>query len=414
MRIATQVCIKLLLAGVLSSPTLADTSESADEDEADTLQKYILADLPPDTFAYDGERFQIRPFIALVGDYTSFRQDRESVTQVGIQDDTQDLRAARFGAYLRPKTGRAWEFLMALDYQERRTRDDVTFQVYDLRLRIPAGKVNIDIGKQKQPFSYEVSGLSILFPNQERILSPFFVTRSVGIKVSGLAAGDRMTWAAGWFNDWLENDSAYSETDADYVARVTGLVHVSPDNLNYLHLGLGWRRAGPENGLYRMSGRPESNVADKYVDTGDFPADHVDQFGVELAWQRGPLLFVAEHMEARASAPEVGNPDFSGGYLMLSWMLTGESRPYLRPAGSFGPVTPASDHGAFELVTRYSRIDLVDAAIDGGKLDKWHYGINWWISRQWKVGLSYGDADLFRNGVTGNTRLLLFRFQWFY
>ena len=331
-----------------------------------------------------------------------------------MQDDTQDLRAARVGMYLRPKSGPAWEFLLALDYQERRRREDVTFQVYDLRFRIPAGRVNIDIGKQKQPFSYEVSGLSILFPNQERILSPFFVTRSVGIKLSGQAAGDRMTWAAGLFNDWLEGDASLSETGDDYAARVTGLLYVSDDNHNYLHVGLGWRQAGNESGVVRLSGRPGSNVADKYVDTGEFAADHVNQVGIDVAWQQGPLMVVAEHMAARASAPEVGNPRFSGSYLMLSWMLTGESRPYLRPTGSFGPITPANDHGAVELVTRYSRIDLIDQSIDGGDLEKWHYGVNWWISRQWKVGISYGDVDLFRDGVTGNTRMLLFRGQWFY
>lgn len=404
----------LTLASAISPHSVAGPGERVAKGSAETLQNYILADLPPDTLAYDGERFQVRPFIALVGDYTFFEQDAESVEQVGVQDDTQDLRAARVGMYLRPKTGPAWEFLLALDYQERRRREDVTFQLYDLRFRIPAGRVNIDIGKQKQPFSYEVSGLSILFPNQERILSPFFVTRSVGIKLSGQAAGDRMTWAAGLFNDWLEGDASLSETGDDYAARVTGLLHVSDDNHNYLHIGLGWRQAGNESGMVRLSGRPGSNVADKFVDTGEFPAEHVNQVGIDVAWQQGPLMLVAEHMQARASAPQEGNPRFSGSYLMLSWMLTGESRPYLRPTGSFGPVTPVSRHGAVELVTRYSSIDLVDQSIDGGDLEKWHYGVNWWISRQWKVGVSYGDVDLLRDGVTGNTRMLLFRGQWFY
>jgi hypothetical protein len=47
-------------------------------------------------------------------------------------------------------------------------------------------------------------------------------------------------------------------------------------------------------------------------------------------------------------------------------------------------------------------------------LDKWHLGLNWWASRQWKAGVSYGDADLDKNGIRGNTEMLLFRMQWFY
>jgi phosphate-selective porin OprO/OprP len=389
-------------------------AQPANKGDPETLGEYILADLPVETLVYDGDRFQIRPIVAIVADYTFFDQDEASLQQVGKQDDTQDLRAARFGLYLRPKTGHAWEFYTAVDYQERRTREDASFQLYDLRLRIPVGRVNLDIGKQKQPFAYEVTGLSILYPQQERILSPFFVTRSIGIKVSGQLVGDRMTWALGWFNDWLESNASFSETGNDYVARMTGLLQVSEDNHSYLHIGVGVRRAGPDSDFYRMSGRPESNVADRYLDTGNFSADYVNQIGIDVSWQRGPLMLVAEHMQARARSHQNGNPRFSGSYLLASWMLTGESRPYLRATGSVGPVTPSSRRGAIELVTRYSHIDLSDGVIDGGDLRKWHVGANWWISRQWKAGVSWGDADLDRNGLSGNTRMWLFRLQWFY
>ncbi|HKX56898.1 MAG TPA: porin, partial [Xanthomonadales bacterium] len=257
-------------------------------------------------------------------------------------------------------------------------------------------------------------GLSILYPNQERILSPFFVTRSIGIRALGPAAGDRMTWSVGWFNDWIEGDASFSETGNDYVGRVTGLLYAPENSNNYLHLGLGFRVAGPDSDLYRMSGRPESNVADKYLDTGNFTADHVTQMGFDLAWQQGPLLLVGEHMQAQAQSAENGNPHFSGNYLMLAWMLTGESRPYIRSIGTFGPVKPAARTGAFELVTRYSYVDLNDGLVQGGELHKWHFGVNWWISRQWKAGISWGDADLDKGGLEGNTKMLLTRIQWAY
>jgi phosphate-selective porin OprO/OprP len=95
-------------------------------------------------------------------------------------------------------------------------------------------------------------------------------------------------------------------------------------------------------------------------------------------------------------------------------MLTGESRPYLRSLGTFGPVSPNSRKGAFELVTRYSRVDLSDGQVQGGVLGKWHFGLNWWISRQWKAGVSWGNAELERDGLRGDTRMLLLRTQWYY
>jgi len=121
-----------------------------------------------------------------------------------------------------------------------------------------------------------------------------------------------------------------------------------------------------------------------------------------------------DHIVAHVEAPASGNPHFSGSYLMLSWTVTGESRRYNRATGTANGIIPEQHHGAVELVARYSRVDLQDAAIDGGLLDKIHVGVNWWASRQWKLGVSYGDADLDRDDIRGNTRMLLCRLQWFY
>jgi len=375
---------------------------------------YMLADLPGEALVYESDRFWFKPVFALVADYTFFEQDDPSLAQVGEQDDSADLRAARLGFISRSKGSYPWNLLFVADYQETRTRDNDAFRLYDLRLRLPVGPIKVDLGKMKQPFSLEIAGLSLLKQQQERILSPFFVTRSIGVMASGELAGDRMTWAVGWFNDWLESGEKFSDNADDYVARLTGLVSASADNRDFLHVGLGVRRAGPDSGFFQLSGRPESNVADRYVDTGVFSGDFITEIGVDIAWDRGSFLVVAEHIEARAKSAENGNPRFFGNYLMASWVVTGESRPYVRAAGTTGAITPTSKNGAVELVLRYSRLDLTDGPISGGVLRKWHYGVNWWLSPQWKFGLSWGDADLDRNGLTGNTKMLLFRAQWYY
>jgi len=391
-----------------------DTNAAADAETVTPPVRYFFHDLNPDALVRDGRRVWFKPIVALIGDYTFFDQDDASMSQVGEQEDTADLRAGRFGILFRSKGHLPWEAYFATDYQESRTREDDVFQLYDFRFRIPIGRLKLDLGKQKQPFVYEVVGLSLTNPQQERILSPFFVTRSIGAQLSGQLAGDRMTWAAGWFNDWLESGATFSDNANDYVARVTGLVTVSADNRDYLHVGLGLRRVGPDAGGIRLSGRPESNVADKYLDTGEFQADYSDELSLELAWDRGPFALIMEHVESRADAPDSGNPRFSGSYLTLSWIITGESRVYNRALGYAGAVAPIHRSGALELVARYSEIDLTDGGIEGGELGKSHFGVNWWSSQQWKIGLSYGDADLDRNGIQGNTRMVLARVQWFY
>jgi phosphate-selective porin len=392
----------------------APLSASAATSSAPYPQRYVFHDLNPDGLVHEGQRIRYKPVFAVVGDFTAFDQDDASIMQVGDQGDTPDLRAGRFGIAMRAKGETPWEFLFVADYVESRVREDERFQLFDLRFRLPVGRMKLDFGKQKQPFVYELVGLSLVASNQERILNPFFVTRSIGVQVSGPLMGDRMTWAGGWYNDWLESGATFSDNANDYVGRITGLAQVSSDNRNFLHLGLGLRRVGPDAGMIRLSGRPESNVADRYVDTGEFAADYAGSLSLESVWQHGPLALTYEQIFARAEAPASGNPEFGGRYFMVSWMLTGESRAYNRSLGYAGAVTPTRRTGAFEVVARISQLDLEDAAITGGELDKFYLGLNWWSSQQWKAGIGYGYADLDRDGLRGVTKMLLLRMQWAY
>ncbi len=131
---------------------------------------------------------------------------------------------------LRSKGKFDWGFTFTTDYQEQRTRDDMTWQIYDLKLDLPLGPLDLTVGKQKEPFVFEMVGLMPQLPTQERILSPFFVTRNTGLQLRDHFADDRMTWVAGAFNDWLETGDDLSNNSSDYVARLTGLPWVSADN----------------------------------------------------------------------------------------------------------------------------------------------------------------------------------------
>jgi phosphate-selective porin OprO and OprP len=395
------------LAGLsrLTVPALAQTAAPPN---------YFVPDLPATALVHDGTHFWIKPIIAIVGDYTAFSQDDASVTQVGVQDNMRELRAGRLGIMIRSKSKFPWFFYSTVDYQESRTRDGPAFQLYDLGVGIPLGPVKAFIGKQKESFSYELVELSVVMPQQERILLPFFPTRNIGINFLGPLAGGRMTWAAGAFNDWLTNGLPFARNASDYTGRVTALAWESAGKTGYLHLGAGYRSGGADNGMMEFAGRPESNVADKFTDTGEFAASGSNEVSLEGLVSIGRFAVLTEHIGAWVHAPASGNPYFSGSYLEGSWILTGESRPYLRAFGYAGRVVPKRRFGAVELVARFSHVDLTSGPIDGGTLDKWHVGLNWWASAEWKVGFSYGDADLTKAGLVGTTKMWLTRVQWLY
>ena len=47
-------------------------------------------------------------------------------------------------------------------------------------------------------------------------------------------------------------------------------------------------------------------------------------------------------------------------------------------------------------------------------MDGWWLGVNWWATRHWKASLGYGNINLERLGLDGNTETLLSRIQWIF
>lgn len=92
---------------------------------------------------------------------------------------------------------------------------------------------------------------------------------------------------------------------------------------------------------------------------------------------------------------------------MAGYFLTGENRGYDRRVGRFTGVVPnenffaiRDDDGAFnyglgawELVYRYSFVDLNDKGINGGMLGEHTLGVNWHLTPTMKMQLNYLLAE---------------------
>ena len=399
-----------LLALIGAAPVAAQGAAASD-----TTPRFLLPDLRPDALVYDGRSLWLRPVIGILADYTWFAQDSASRAQVGTQHAQPDLRAARFGIAARLKVRPRLELLAVLDFIEPRHREDKAYDVLDLTLGVPLGaNGKVTVGKQKQPFSYEMYALAARLPQQERILSPFFVSRDVGVRFAAAIPRSRIAVWAGWFNDWFTRGATLPAAGNDYALRVTGHPLLSADHLRYLHLGVAGRYTEAENGTLRFRGRPESNVADYYIDTGDIPASHAVELAAELAttWRRVSLL--AEWTRATLHGTGGPTPRFTGAYVLASWMPTGRAGPYTWESGSSRTPVAAGRLGALEVVGRYSWVDATDQGVDGGVLGKWYVGVNWWASLQWKIGAGFGVADLERGGRDGRTGIAIARLQWLY
>lgn len=188
-----------------------------------------------------------------------------------------------------------------------------------------------------------------------------------------------------------------------------------------LHLGLALSQENPRGyrdgrdvhhaASARLRARPEAGLTDlRLVDSGALaPADKIVRSGLEAIWIKGPFSLQGEALQATVSRE--GRPDFTGNgeYAMASWVLTGESRAY--NAGSVANVKPAHGYGAVELLARYSRLDLDDADVLGGRQHDWTLGANWYLTSHFKFQANYVKADASRRGVRSRPEIFELRAQ---
>jgi len=407
--------ILLLLALLLAAPAYSQSVESdlppEAEAEAKDAEHYALPDITDKALAStqvtdEQKRFAVKlGFAFLPADYTFFDQDADSIAQVGEQEDQYEVRSLRFMARGFFELGRKWNYMVSYEYKGFDKTTDAKWTTTDVMVSTEIDGVGkLSVGKIKEFHAYEMVGDAANLPHSERLLSPFFISRNNGIALSNTMRDQRATWTVG----------GYWGTGKDATARITALPMISESGNEYLHVAASVRYYSGDGNKLRFKGKPASNVAKNYVDTGTIDADHAWNTGLEVLWAKGGYSLLGEYITSSVSGDTLGSPRFDGWYLTAGWVLSGEHRPYDRKAGYARRVQPKGRWGALEAVARVGRVDLADGRVDGGEMNGWWLGMNWWATRRWKASIGYGNIDLDKGGITGTTDTWLGRIQWIY
>jgi phosphate-selective porin OprO/OprP len=278
---------------------------------------------------------------------------------------------------------------------------------------------NVRFGQGKQPFSLENNSSLKYSETMERSLAMALVPgRSFGVMAYDSAYNQRVTWAAGIFYrsaDWGDYEFDRS-AGSDLTGRITALPLIDEDQLLHIGVGLSKRIYADDT---RFASSPESRLVNNtFVDTGEFTANDASTINIESAWQRGPLLIQGEYTHNRV-ATDSEDRDYQGGYLQAAWFVTGEHRPYNKASATFGELVPAQPllrgtdaRGAWELVARYSKLDLQSHDYAGGMQSNITLGVNWypgWNVR-WMLNYIRGDVDSLQRGrfTIWQTRILFY------
>ncbi len=259
------------------------------------------------------------------------------------------------------------------------------------------GPVSVTFGQFKTPNSLQeqTSSRYTTFMERASFTDAFELARQIGIGVG--AGGDNWTFDAGIFRG--ANGSSDEDEGETFAARAT--FGDKFDNGAY-HVGASYRyrKAGDDQDMFRYRQRPHNHLAGRYIAT-DRVADSDAMFGVELAGVFGPFSAQAEYawLKANLDAPAPGqsDPKFTGGYIDLSWFITGESRAY--KGGSFSRVkvkNPVFEggFGAWQIAARYDVVDLSDEGLFGGEQDTWVIGVNWHLNDYTRFMFNYSKSDV--------------------
>jgi len=227
---------------------------------------------------------------------------------------------------------------------------------------------NIRVGNQKVPFSLEelTSSKYITFMERALPVEAFAPSRKLGIAVYNSELEGNLNWALMWFTGSDDYGDSKSALESSFAGRVAWAVVNEDKGRDLIHLGVSLVYRDPLSDSARYRARPSAHLSPhRIVDSKSFGVDDAMLFGFEFAWVMDSLSVQLEWMYvSNNSNDDSGDPNFMGGYVYVSYWLTGEHRPYKK--GTFSRVKPSENltadggMGAWELALRYARVDLDD------------------------------------------------------
>ena len=219
----------------------------------------------------------------------------------------------------------------------------------------------------------------------------FQFNRRLGLAVG--TSGKNFTASAGIFGDNLSENAV--EEGMAAAGRVTYTPIVQDGTLVHVGASARYRKTGGAQSDFRYRQRPFAHIPGRIISTGRV-ADKDIFLGVEAAAIMNRFWVAGEYGVLNASCDACADdPDFDGAYLEAGVFFGGQKTykggKFNRPKVE-NPITDGG-MGAVSLIARYDTIDLTDDAVDGGDLDTFIIGADWWPTKYTRISANYFDGN---------------------
>lgn len=306
------------------------------------------------------------------------------------------------------------------------------------------------IGNQKRPYGLDQLNSSNFMTFLERPLMIDAINRNnrrIGLASYGGSSDLVWNWQTGVFAmDPIQNtnDIVGDKAQLELAGRLanTAWYDEMSDGRGYAHVALAGTLAFPDSqgrgSQAQFRTQPEAPTGADWLDTGMVAGASAYQLcALESVLNVGAFQLTGEWMQVwmQRDAGFGSDLSFQGGYVSLSWFLTGEHIPWNRDLGMLGRVEPFENFfcvnecdggrgrglGAWQVALRLSRADFSDDDIRGGVGESLTMALNWYWNANTRLQFNYifGQIEDRRttltNGMTpvvgGNYQIMGTRFM---
>lgn len=277
--------------------------------------------------------------------------------------------------------------------------------VKDAYVQFEQGTWAYTIGQSKVPNSMEwnTSVSQTSFMERAAFKTAFGFGRAMGIKAS--TGGDNWGFTAGVFQG---TNTFSSGTEEGYIVSARATYGGKISKGTWMVGASGRYRDMQANTLnYKAKAITNQSMA---LSSFASSANKEKLYAAEAAITVGPVFATAEYAFADAKDAVAINTDvkFSGGYVELGYILTGESRPLNVKSGGWGRPTVSNEvgkggAGMWMLTARFDTLDLNNNGALGGQQNNYVAGVSWYMTRYIRAILNYGHSTVKNRGTLGTS-----------
>ena len=352
-------------------------------------------------------------------DHAYFSQDADLDAAFGELESKDGTEFRRLRFFFSGVLYKTIEFKLQMDYAGGLARlKDAYIGVKNIPV---IGRIRV--GHMKEPLRFDALTSSKYITFMERAIPADLANeRNNGILLMNDFFDNKLSIQTGIFRnaDKFGNDK-YAAKDVAWTSRITTLAINNVEKERLLHFGFSYsyRKLNKED--YKISVRPKSHLANKYISTGNIEGvETVNIINFETAFTSGPFTFQGEYLGSSVKQEFEGLSEtynFKNYYGQVSYFLTGEHKPYKNSYATFGRLKPKkifmnSGSGAWELALRYTNTNLNSKSINGGEQSDITFGTNWYLNSATRIMFNYVWTDINKKDIgSGNLNILEVRFQ---